>query len=186
MSSDQTIVFWNQSAERIFGYSADEVRGRYCGEVDSDLDPLRFASGDQDVGALVEAMTTGQVLEALNLPAEGASGTSNPISLTPMLVLDVECGTPLLLYLADDGQGVESEDPVVIADPGGAGMLTPREVEVLHLVALGKGTAAIAAEIGVSEHTALNHIRNFRNKLDAQNKLQAVVTAVRLGILRWQ
>ncbi len=186
MSSDQTIVFWNQSAERIFGYSADEVRGRYCGEVDPDLDPLRFASGDQDVGALVEAMTTGQVLEALNLSAEGASGTSNPISLTPMLVLDVERGTPLLLYLADDGQGAESEDPVVIADPGGAGRLTPREVEVLHLVALGKETAAIAAEIGVSKHTALNHIRNFRQKLNAQNKLQAVVTAVRLGILRWQ
>ena len=80
----------------------------------------------------------------------------------------------------------QSDDPVVIADPTGAGKLTPREVEVLHLVALGWETAAIAEELGVSVHTALNHIRNFRQKLDAQNKLQAVVAAVRLGILKWQ
>ena len=186
MSSDQTIVFWNQSAERILGYSADEVLGRHCGEVDFDLDPLGFASEDQDVGALVTALTTGEVPEAPNLPVHDVSEPSELISQTPVLVWDVEGGTPLLLYLVDDGQGLESEYPVVIADPSGAGMLTPREVEVLHLVALGKDTLAIAAEIGVSEHTALNHIRNFRQKLDAQNKLQAVVTAVGLGILRWQ
>ena len=186
VSSDQTIVFWNQSAERILGYSADEVLGRHCGEVDFDLDPLGFASEDQDVGALVTALTTGEVPEAPNLPVHDVSEPSELISQTPVLVWDVEGGTPLLLYLVDDGQGLESEYPVVIADPSGAGMLTPREVEVLHLVALGKDTLAIAAEIGVSEHTALNHIRNFRQKLDAQNKLQAVVTAVGLGILRWQ
>ena len=80
----------------------------------------------------------------------------------------------------------QSDDPMVIADPAGAGMLTPREVEVLHLVALGWETATIAGELGVSEHTVLNHIRNFRQKLDAQNKLQAVIAAVRLGILKWQ
>lgn len=80
----------------------------------------------------------------------------------------------------------QSGDPVVVADPSGAGKITPREVEVLRLVALGWETEAIAEELGVSKHTALNHIRNFRQKLDAQNKLQAVITAVRLGILKWQ
>ncbi|WP_419844979.1 response regulator transcription factor [Candidatus Poriferisocius sp.] len=80
----------------------------------------------------------------------------------------------------------QSDDPMIIADPSGAGKLTPREVEVLHLVSLGWETAKIAEELGVSEHTVLNHIRNFRQKLDAQNKLQAVIAAVRLGILKWQ
>lgn len=87
--------------------------------------------------------------------------------------------------MAIDGTS-QSDEPVIISDPKGAGKLTPREVEVLHLVALGWDTASIAEELGVSEHTALNHIRNFRQKLDAQNKLQAVIAAVRLGILKWQ
>lgn len=80
----------------------------------------------------------------------------------------------------------QADELVVIADPSGAGNLTPREVEVLHLVALGWDTPSIAEELGVSVHTALNHIRNFRRKLNAQNKLQAVLAAVRLGYLKWQ
>ena len=61
--------------------------------------------------------------------------------------------------------------------------LTEREQEVLRLVALGWDTPRIAGELGISRHTVRNHIRNLRQKLQANTKLEAVVTGIRLGIL---
>ena len=61
--------------------------------------------------------------------------------------------------------------------------LSPREVQVLNLIAAGKTHAAIASELGVREHTVLTHIRNLRVKLGAKNKLDAVLTGIRSGIV---
>ena len=54
---------------------------------------------------------------------------------------------------------------------------------MLRLVSGGWDTPRIANELNISPHTVLNHIRHFRRKLDAPTKLDAVVTAIRLGIL---
>jgi DNA-binding CsgD family transcriptional regulator len=61
--------------------------------------------------------------------------------------------------------------------------LTPREVQVLNLLAASKTHTAIASELGVREHTALAHIRNLRVKLGAKNKLDAVLKGIRSGIV---
>ena len=58
-----------------------------------------------------------------------------------------------------------------------------REQEVLHLVAQGWETTRIAEELGISRHTVRNHVRNLRHKLNASTKLDAVVAAIRFGIL---
>ena len=65
---------------------------------------------------------------------------------------------------------------------GGFG-LTNRETEVLRLVALSLDSRQLAEELHISEHTVLNHIRNARVKLNAANKLNAVLTARRLGLI---
>ena len=54
---------------------------------------------------------------------------------------------------------------------------------MLRLIALGWDTPKIAGELGISRHTVRNHIRNLRQKLKANTKLDAVVTGIRLGIL---
>ena len=61
--------------------------------------------------------------------------------------------------------------------------LTNRELKVLRLVALSLDTKQIARELHLSPHTVLNHIRNARVKLNAANKLGAVLTARRLGLI---
>ena len=61
--------------------------------------------------------------------------------------------------------------------------LTEREREVLSYLALGWETRYIAEELGVSWYTARNHIENLRVKLGASNRLEAVMVAMRLGIL---
>ena len=61
--------------------------------------------------------------------------------------------------------------------------LTPREVEVLRLVALGWGNEFIAEELQVTVFTVRTHIANLRRKLGANDRFEAVMTALRLGIL---
>jgi DNA-binding NarL/FixJ family response regulator len=61
--------------------------------------------------------------------------------------------------------------------------LTSRETDVLRLLAVGRTTPAIAAELFVSAHTVRNHISNILSKLDAHSKLEAVAVAVRDGVI---
>lgn len=64
-----------------------------------------------------------------------------------------------------------------------ASLLTPREYEVLHLMADGLSVCQIARRLSVSESTAKTHAAKIYAKLDAGNRAQAVMTAVRRGIL---
>ncbi len=61
--------------------------------------------------------------------------------------------------------------------------LTPREQEVLQLVADGLANKAIALELGLRLHTVRNHVQNILTKLGAHSKLEAVATATRAGML---
>lgn len=61
--------------------------------------------------------------------------------------------------------------------------LTPRQLEALSLLGAGRSTTEIAAELGVSNHTARNHVRAVLRALGSHSRLEAVVTAQRLGLL---
>jgi len=61
--------------------------------------------------------------------------------------------------------------------------LTPRELEVLALIAEGLGNAAIAKQLAVSVNTVRNHVANLLAKLGVHSKLEALAVAVREDIL---
>lgn len=61
--------------------------------------------------------------------------------------------------------------------------LTPREREVLELLAEGLSNKDIGRALGISEHTAKFHVNALLGKLDAQTRTEAVVRALRLGLL---
>ncbi len=69
------------------------------------------------------------------------------------------------------------------AEPSPADALTPRELEVLALVAEGLPNKTIAARLGISEHTVKFHINAVMGKLGAQSRTDAVVRATRLGLI---
>jgi len=62
--------------------------------------------------------------------------------------------------------------------------LTPRETEVLSLVANGLSNAGVAARIGRTEGTVKVHLKNILQKLDASDRTEAVTTALRRGFIR--
>jgi two-component system NarL family response regulator len=68
--------------------------------------------------------------------------------------------------------------------PEGAGSLSRRELEVLTLVAQGLNNRAIAERLFISENTVKNHIRNIHEKLQVHSRMEAVVRAVREGVLQ--
>jgi PAS domain S-box-containing protein len=62
--------------------------------------------------------------------------------------------------------------------------LTPRQNQVLHLLAHGRSTAQIAEELHLSVDTVRNHVRRMFRALDVHSRVEALAVAHREGILR--
>jgi DNA-binding NarL/FixJ family response regulator len=70
-------------------------------------------------------------------------------------------------------------------DPGRGGRdLTPRELDVLRLVADGRTNASIGRELGVAASTVKTHVASLLDKLDAHDRAHAVSIALRAGLIR--
>jgi two-component system, NarL family, response regulator YdfI len=61
--------------------------------------------------------------------------------------------------------------------------LTPREREVLQMLAIGLGNKEIAARMKISEHTAKFHVAQILGKLSASSRTEAVTLGMRLGLV---
>jgi two-component system NarL family response regulator len=62
--------------------------------------------------------------------------------------------------------------------------LTPRELEVLRLLAQGKSNKAIGITLSVSEVTVKSHVQSIFRKLNAASRTEAIAVARRKGLLR--
>lgn len=83
----------------------------------------------------------------------------------------------------------ESPDAVIVStespapEAGAEVPLTPRELEVLTLLAEGASNKLIARRLGISTHTAKFHVASLIEKLDAVSRTDAVAHAARLGVI---
>jgi two-component system, NarL family, response regulator DegU len=114
------------------------------------------------VGYLVKDCTMLQVAETLRLAMDGQT------ALSPGLARSMLTELP----------GPEH------AKEGHAPVLSRREEEVLQLFADGCSTIEVAKRLYISAKTVKNHLASIYEKLDARDRTQAVLTAVRMGIIR--
>jgi DNA-binding CsgD family transcriptional regulator len=116
----------------------------------------------------------------------------------PIVVIALEIGEPVLadrltalladvpgLRLAAPGEPADAA-LVVPGEPeqGADIVLTPRELDVLALIAEGASNKAIARRLAISVHTVKFHIASLLDKLDAQDRAEAVAQGARLGAIR--
>ncbi len=89
--------------------------------------------------------------------------------------------TKLLTEFKDLSAGVERE-----SIPGAEADLSPREGEVLQLVAQGASNKKIANSLFISENTVKTHLRNIMEKLHLVNRSQAAAYAVQRGLVQYK
>ena len=152
----------------------------------------QMISDDEDLaGVKVLILTTFEVeqyvVEALRAGASGFLGKG----VEPAQLLDairvVADGEALLSPSATWGliaRFLARPEPGGPADPAALGTLTPRELEVLRLVAAGLSNQEIAERLFVTQATAKTHANHAMAKLGARDRAQLVVIAYETGLVR--
>jgi len=128
----------------------------------ADADVVASAIRAGASGYLVKDCSTEEIASAVRLAMSGESALS-PQLASSMLHELRKLDTPA----ADD------EDRVI----------TRREEEVLQLIADGCSTPEVASKLYISQKTVKNHLASIYQKLDARDRTQAVLRAVRMGII---
>ena len=104
--------------------------------------------------------------------------------------LDQEVAKRLLLRLSQEKQEEESVSPVPeatatqerVKPPAMSMELSPRETEVLRLIAHGRTNEQIARELLLSTSTVKNHVGRILSKLGASDRTQAAIMAIEMGL----
>jgi DNA-binding NarL/FixJ family response regulator len=143
------------------------------------LDVIRHVRSDsQDVGLVVLTMHSGdeQVFAALEAGASAFVGKDAPSGEVVKAARNaaISPGTFTSASLAE---------AVVRRTSGVTTRLSDRELEVLRHLADGSSTAEIAIQLYLSESTVKSHVQKVYQKLGAANRAQALVTAMRIGLL---
>jgi DNA-binding NarL/FixJ family response regulator len=113
------------------------------------------------VGYLVKDCTMEEVVRTVR---QAASGDTN---------LSAELAEAMLAEAVLPMTGVPAES-----------IITKREEEVLQLIAEGLSTTEVATRLFISVKTVKNHLASVYQKLDSRDRTQAVVRAVKMGIIR--
>jgi len=139
---------------------------------------LTVSDKETDLFAAMKFGATGYILKNTE-PEELIQAISHIVQggviISPLMA------TKLLTEFKDPGSGVAGRtSPETEAD------LSPREVEVLKLVAQGATNKEIADSLFISENTVKTHLSNILEKLHLANRSQAAAYAVKRGLVSYQ
>lgn len=177
----QCIVRWNAGAERLLGYTAPEALQRKC----YDVAPGYFPDGRPLCGAgcqIRSSVERGELPKGLECSVRAKNHRLVRLHLS--LIVIPSQPRPLVAHLlhrvADPGQTTDDRAPERQVVAFG---FTPREVQVLRLVAEGLSNSRIAGRLGVSRLTVRNHVQHILTKWGAHSRAEAVSFAFLSGIL---
>ena len=195
VDEEERIVFWNGAAARILGFREDEVLGRKCYEVIGGQDYCEHADCGPNCEVLQRARR-GRTSRSYDVMAKTSSGSHRLLNVSIVVLKGKRARSTLAVHMFRDvsearRSQLEVQRGLLEAsqtsghrdgeDP--RGRLTPRESEVLRLLATGLDNARIAGVMGISATTVRNHIDHVLTKLGVHSKLEAVVFAARHRIV---
>jgi len=131
---------------------------------------LFLALKAQAVAYLSKEVTAQQLIEIIRRVAKGEHPINEALTNRPKVAEHV------LQQFQELSSRSESEAYI--------SPLTPREVEILNYIAQGYLNKQIAAELGISEQTIKNHVTSILRKLNANARTEAVVVAIRQGLIK--
>jgi DNA-binding CsgD family transcriptional regulator len=170
----QRIVAWNDAAERLVGVPRPEAVGKLCWEVIRATDPRgSLVCGSHCFRARLGAH--GWPVEPQELDVASDHGRRR-VAVDTLTVQD-EDALRVVHVLHPAAGGAES------GPCKGAPRLTPRQLDVLRLLAEGRPAKEIARQLWLSEATVRNHIRAVLRELESHSQLEALSKARRLGLV---
>jgi DNA-binding NarL/FixJ family response regulator len=147
-----------------------------------DLDHLAEALRSGAAGYVLKTASCQLITEAIGKALEGESPLDPGVSrrlLVRLLKRNEETQGQLGPASGEGPPERRTRKPL----PAGARSLSPREVEVLRLMARGETNQQIASELFLSTSTVKNHVHGVISKLGVSDRTQAVVLALELGLL---
>jgi DNA-binding NarL/FixJ family response regulator len=135
----------------------------------TDDNQLFLALKAQAVAYLSKEVTADQLIEIVRRVAKGEHPINESLTTRPKVAEHV------LQQFQELSSRSEAE---AFISP-----LTPREIEILQYIAQGYLNKQIAAELGISEQTIKNHVTSILRKLNANARTEAVVVAIKQGLI---
>ncbi|MBN1691939.1 MAG: response regulator transcription factor [Dehalococcoidales bacterium] len=131
---------------------------------------LFMAIKAQAVAYLNKEVTASQLVEIIHRVARGEHPINESLTTRPKVAEHVLQQFQELTSRAEAGPFISP--------------LTPREIEILEYIAQGYLNKQIAAELGISEQTIKNHVTSILRKLNANARTEAVVVAIKQGLIK--
>jgi two-component system NarL family response regulator len=135
---------------------------------------LTISDEEDDLYEAIKAGANGYLLK--DISAEQVAGAIHAVVRGHSLISPSMASKLLSEFKSLAAQAAEKEQLP-------APVLTPRELEVLRLVARGMANREVAEQLYISENTVKNHIRNILEKLHLHSRMEAVMYAVRKRLL---
>jgi PAS domain S-box-containing protein len=200
IDEDLEIVYWNQAAQKIVGFDQSEITGQLC---------YQFLQGRDEHRRLIcrlrcrvaKTAFDGETVANYDVHVHTASGdmrwlnmsiftyTENTNNREERFVVHLfrdinqkkedERFLQRVLEVAKRYHDVPPESHAETETSPPIEVLTPREREVLALLAKGHGTQDIAQLLSISPSTVRNHIQHILQKLQVHTRLEAVTYAIK-------
>jgi DNA-binding NarL/FixJ family response regulator len=137
----------------------------------NDDDLIAEALGAGAVGYLLKDMSAANLIEAIRAVKAGG-----------VLIAPAVAERLVAAYQRLTAGAREPIPPSLARTPERVGDLTPRETEILRLLAQGLSNREIADQLFLSEGTVKNYVSTIRSKLHARDRGQAIAMALRMGL----
>lgn len=194
----QRIIYWDAGCEELFGYSSSWILGRPCSDILKGCHPVsgkNFCGKDCCVASLADG--SGQGPKSFQIQVKNADDKPFMVTVNVVLV-PAECSSGWIvthflhrekhadvlnaLDYAQNKRNVHltsNKKSADVTDSAPKQRLTPRENEVLSLLAEGLPSNSIAERLSLSHATVRNHVQRILAKLCVHSRSEAVSYAYR-------